>query len=62
MMVVVMAYHLFQVKELEEEEQILWIEEVLVELVMGMALHLSVDAVKDILKFTSNLRAHAPLI
>ena len=49
-------------KELEEEEQILWIEVALVELVVGMALHLFVDVAKDVLKFIGNLRAHTPLI
>ena len=57
-----MVYHLVEVKELEEEEQLLWVEVPLVELVVGMALHLFVDVAKDVLKFIGNLRAHTPLI
>ena len=41
--VVMMVCHLFQVKELEEGEQLLWVEVALVETMMGMALYLPVD-------------------
>ena len=50
-----MVYHLVEVKELEEEEQLLWVEVPLVELVVGMAVHLPVDAVEVVLELMSNL-------
>lgn len=56
------VYHLVEVKELEEEkDQFLPVEVALVELVMGTALHLPVDAV-EVLEFMSNLQVRAPVI
>ena len=60
--VVMMVYHLFQVKEVEEEEQLLWVEVALVEMMVGMALYLPVDAVEEVLKFMSNLTTSVPVI
>lgn len=37
------------------EEQVLWVEVALVELMVGMALHLPVDVVEVVLEFMSNL-------
>lgn len=59
--VVMMVCHLFQVKELDEEEQLLWVELALVETMVGMALYLPVEAVEELVKLVSNLTASAPV-
>lgn len=58
--VVVVVYHqLFQVKE-EEEGDLLQVEMVLVEVVVGVAHHLAMEVVEEGLEFLIHLRIHFP--
>ena len=43
------------------EKQLLQVGMAWVEVVVSMALHLPVNAVEEVPKFKSNLRAHAPV-
>lgn len=56
-----LVWHFLGVKELEEMEQFLQVEMVLVELVVvGMALHLTMDVMEKVLEFMSSLKFHVP--
>lgn len=59
--VVMMVCQLFQVKELDEEEQLLWVELALVEMMVGMTLYLPIEAVEELVKLVSNLTASVPV-
>ena len=59
---VVMLFHVPQVKEVEEEGDLLWVEVALVEVGAGVAQHLAMEVVEEGLEFLLNLRVHVPEI